>query len=412
MRVLMLRYSSYWCPAVLDRSDSVYLVIDSSKASQDIPVDVLDRFERVYRISSYDSMEEISAVAADLLSTGIRIDKVASPNEHTQYAAGYIAELLGLDHFSEQIALNTRDKRLMRMRAGEAGLSVPRSHSLPNVGRPADVATVEAAVGFPLVLKPASGSGTRSTLLVRDRAELLGLLSDEDFRRDLKSQHLVAEEFVDGEEFHVDAVWRDGEPWLFCISRYFTPRLKLWLDGGLNGAVMLDREDHAELYAQVRDMHQKLNSAIGLTRGTTHFEVFREKVTGRLVLGEIASRPGGCNIPEVVAAQCGVDEREVWAHELLDGDLESLPLKPGRFRYNAWVNLVPEHPGTVTSMPVREELLHQENVVAVGLMPAVGDVVELHPATLGILLVVGADSEAEVLDAAARLTSTFRVRTG
>jgi hypothetical protein len=38
--------------------------------------------------------------------------------------------------------------------------------------------------------------------------------------------------------------------------------------------------------------------------------------------------------------------------------------------------------------------------------------VELHPATLGILLVVGADSEAEVLDAAARLTSTFRVRTG
>jgi biotin carboxylase len=411
MNVLMLRYSGYWAPSILSRADAVYLVVDSSPASRSLAPEVLARFARVYRISSYDSMEELSAVAADLTTTGVVIDKIASPNEHTQYAAGYLARLLGVDHFSEKIALNTRDKRLMRKKAAEAGLAVPRSCSMPDAGRGADLARVASEVGFPLVLKPAGGSGTSHTSLVRDAAELAALLADPDHQRAFAGRHLVAEEFVDGEEFHVDAVWRDGEPWTFFISRYFTPRLRLWNDGGLNGAVLLDESDHADLYDRVREIHRAFNARLGISRGTTHFEFFRERDGGRIVLGEIASRPGGCNIPEVIGAKCGVDERELWAHELLDGRPHELPFAPGRFAYTGWVNLIPEKSGTITQVPRREDLLRHPGVLAVGLMPQPGDEMHLHPATLGVLVTAGGDTEADVVRVAGELTRDFPVLT-
>ena len=45
-------------------------------------------------------------------TVGVRVDRVASPTEHTQYAAGYLAHLLGVPNFSPGLALRTRDKRL------------------------------------------------------------------------------------------------------------------------------------------------------------------------------------------------------------------------------------------------------------------------------------------------------------
>lgn len=409
MNVLMLRYSTYWCSSVLKHSDSVYLVVDSSKVNDQIPLDVLSAFVRVYRISSFDSLEEVSAVAADLMATGVRIDKVASTVEHTQYAAGYLSDLLGLQHYSLGIAMNTRDKRMMKMRAVEAGLSVPRHFSLPNAGKGADIAGVESEIGYPCVLKPANGSGTRSTSIVYNRAELDEALTDYDFQRDLRSHHLVAEEFVEGDEFHIDAVWRDGEPWTFFVSRYYMPRLNRWINGGLDGAVLLDEYDHAHLYAELREMNKRLVSTMGITRGTTHLEMYLEHGTDRLVFGEIASRPGGACVPEAVGAHCGVDERELWVRELLDHPRERITLSPGRFRYVAWLNLLPKQSGTISQVPHCEEIMADDRVITVTLMPEVGQELELHPACWGILMTIGGDSEADVIKTAEELSTAFPI---
>jgi biotin carboxylase len=72
--------------------------------------------------------------------------------------------------------------------------------------RAVDVAAIEHAGAFPLVLKPASGWGTISTVRVDDRAELADVLTEHTLDPAMRSQQLVAEEFLDGEEFHIDAV--------------------------------------------------------------------------------------------------------------------------------------------------------------------------------------------------------------
>jgi hypothetical protein len=430
--VLVFRHHGLQCPPVLERAGTAFLVTDrdpdaDTTPSAGAPVSrrearrrhalrriQMSRYAGIYRISSMNSIAELSAVAAHLLFIDAGIDKVVTHTEQTQYAAGYIAHLLGLDHYSPHLSLYTRDKRAMKTRAAAAGLPVPHYLSLPNAGRTAEIGRIEATVGYPLVLKPANGWGSIHTTLVHGRAELAAALAGVDLHTGLWSDHLVAEEFIAGDEFHADAVWRDGEPWVFFVSRYFTPRLELNTGTGLNGSVMLRPDDHPDLYRQVRELNTRYNAAIGLTRGVTHLEVFRERGTSRLVCSEIASRMAGANFPEVIGAACGVSERVLWAHELLDGNLADLPpLRQTVPGYVGWVNVPAPQTGTVRSLPVQAELLAHPNVLDAQIILAVGQEIPLAwSSTWGVLLVIGAKTEDQLIEVATELTASIKIGVG
>ncbi|MET8136338.1 MULTISPECIES: ATP-grasp domain-containing protein [unclassified Streptomyces] len=408
MKVLMLRHNLH--QLVLEQADEVYAVLDRSAGCRALPPETLSRFARVYWISSYDSLEELSAVAGDLLTRDTGIDRVVSFAEFTQYAAGYLAHLLGLKHFSPALALATRDKRVTKTLAALAGLPVARWYSIPDLTDAPDPAEIEEAVGFPLVLKPAGGWGTLSTVKVEGRSELADVLADYATETELVSRQAIVEEFIDGEEFHVDAVWRDGEPWMFHISRYFSPRLRAWARHTPHGSVLLAEQDHPVLYDQVRQLHVQLNKALGLERGATHLEVFQEHGSGRLLVSEIASRVGGANVSDVVAARQGVHGGVVALHELLDGDLAALAFTDGAFASVGCLCLVPERSGTIAALPSREALLLHPNVVDAAVYRKAGDAVEVsHPSAWCGLLVIGADSEDELLAVVEDLTSAYRI---
>ncbi|MEU1401630.1 ATP-grasp domain-containing protein [Streptomyces sp. NPDC005728] len=415
MNVLLVRYSPYWAAPVLDRDD-VTLYVVHERTPQGLGADALARFEKVYYVSSFDALEELSAVAADLISEGVDIDKVMSSNEFSQYAAAYLAHLLSADQPSTSVVLATRDKRLMKRQARQAGLHTARTCSVPDPAALVDggddaLAELESSVGYPAVVKPANGWGTVSTTVARDREELRAALKDFRYAPELRSRHLLAEEYIDGEEFHVDAVWRDGEPWVFCVSRYVTPPLQLREGAGPGLSVLLDEDDHAGLYAEVRELHRRLNEQLGLTRGPTHLEFFREYGTGRLVFSEIASRLGGLTVAQLVGAAVGVDEREIAAHELLDGALSELPLRKSPFRYVGMLNITPLRSGRVTRMPTRDELLAHDHVLDVSIGPGVGSEVTLgqSSASVCVMVIYGADSEDALLKTGTELAEAHPV---
>jgi hypothetical protein len=424
--VLILQHHAVNCAAILDRAGAAYLVTEDDRddpATGTVSVQggarrrhvlrrlQLSRYAGIFRVSSLDSIEELSAVAAHLLAVGAGVDKVVTYTEETQYAGGYLAQLLGLDHNTPEISLYTRDKRVMKARAAGAGLPVPRYVSLPNAGRDADLDRIEAALGYPLVVKPANGWGSMHTTLVADREHLTAVLAAAATPTGLISDHLIAEQFIAGEELHADAVWRDGEAWVFFVSRYYTPRMELNTESGLNGSVLLREDDYPDLYKEVRELNDRYVEAIGLRRGTTHLELFRHRDTGRLVCSEIASRMAGANFPEVIGAACGVNERVLWAHELLDGRRADLPLWRGtRPGYVGWVNVPPSGTGTVRTVPDREELLAHPNVLVAQVLVAVGDEVPVTwSSTWGVLLVIAAETEKDLVALAATLTASIHI---
>jgi biotin carboxylase len=410
MNVLVIRYSPYYCGPVLDRADQAFL-IDIAGEKHDLPLSAAARFEKVYRISSSDSLEELASVAADLKVRGVRMDRIVSFVERTQYAAGYLATLLEIPYPSAELTLHTRDKRVMKQLAARAGVAHARFRSIPVPAGEKDTADIGADLGYPLVVKPANGFGSLSTTLVHDEEGLTKALADRQPHPDLLSGHLTVEEYIDGAEFHIDAVWRDGEPWVFCVSRYFHPLLTVATSNGkADGAELLVEEDHPDLYQALLTMHRRVNEALGLRRGATHLEAFEERDTGRMVFSEVASRLGGGNIPALVAAHCGVDQRELLAHELFDGDFSDLPVSRSRFRHLGYVNLVPPRSGVVAHAPETEDVLAHPSVLDATVFVRPGQSVDLSERSVYYIFVTfGADSQEALMHVADDLARTFAI---
>jgi biotin carboxylase len=404
VHVLLLRYSPYWSEAVLSRASRVSLVVERKDAAE-LPSDVRERVHRVYVVESFDSITAVTGLAAQVRSDdGPAPERVASATEHTQYAAGLLAALLDLPRAALAVAHLTRNKVAMKAALKAAGVPVAPSVALA-LGRPLDVAALEAALGYPVVLKPGAGYGTINTFTLRDRDALERSWQELQLQNHgpCVDDHWLVESQVTGDELHVDAVWRDGEPWAFHVSRYFDPVLRMWEDGGLDGSVLLPEREHGALYAQLLSLQTDVNAALGVENGATHLEVF-QTAEGDLVVGEIASRLGGAAMTEVIAEQSGLDLRDVWALELLDGKPQMLEGCPGRFSYYGWLNLKPQRSGSVVAIASEAELLSCPNVLRAHVYFRPGMWLDLaHPSVWCSLVVLGAQSEAALRQVALTL---------
>jgi hypothetical protein len=110
-----------------------------------------------------------------------------------------------------------RDKGAVRSLLHAHGLS--RGTALPS---PFDAGRVEAATGFPLVLKDSAGTSSRGVWLVRDRAELGAALAEAG-RTPLKGQ-LIAEPFFAGPVYSAETLTWQGRTRLLGVhSRQLSP---------------------------------------------------------------------------------------------------------------------------------------------------------------------------------------------
>jgi biotin carboxylase len=87
-----------------------------------------------------------------------------------------IASELGLDFHSPEVARRLSDKLLQRRSLRSAGVPTPDFGEVPAEPTNLDIDRLESEVGFPSVLKPRQGNGSRNVLIVPDRAELERLL--------------------------------------------------------------------------------------------------------------------------------------------------------------------------------------------------------------------------------------------
>jgi biotin carboxylase len=245
-------------------------------------------------------------------------------------------------------------------------------------------------LGFPVVVKPAAGLGTLGTSWVYSEDELTTLL--EGLGKDGVEHFMMAEKPVTGDEFHVDAIWVDGVCKALGIMRYLRPRLAIETAGVGNGSVLLPREEWAELYADVEDMHRRVNEALGIRDGITHLEFFKDPGERRIVFSEVASRFAGGGITQTYRA-LGEDLRIAWIKSVVD------PGRPAPYadgepsRYVGWINLAPAEEGEIVAEPSQTAIDAFDYVLETVRQHGVGDVYgEPHPSAWCLFLIYGADS--------------------
>ncbi|MEV6999284.1 ATP-grasp domain-containing protein [Streptomyces sp. NPDC093982] len=390
-RILVCRWDPYILAALRAEGAEVALLFDTFEAAHfHVDEEVLKTLPYVFRINSFDDMDELGQVATQLQADGWIPDRVVSLSEFSQYGAGYLAQLLGCPQPTLEMALRTRDKRAMKLAVRSAGVACTDFVSLRTSEVAKGVRETAAELGFPVVVKPAAGLGTLGTSWVHSEEELSSLLTD--LGKDGVEHFMLAERPVSGDEFHVDAIWVDGVCKALGIMRYLRPRLAIETAGVANGSVLLPRAEWAELYADVEDMHRRANEALGIREGITHLEFFKEPGERRIVFSEIASRFAGGGITQTYRP-LGEDLRIAWIKSVVAPDRPA-PYADGEpSRYVGWINLAPDREGRIVAEPSQDDIDAFDYVLETVRQHGVGDEYgEPHPSAWCLFLIYGADS--------------------
>ena len=226
------------------------------------------------------------------------LDAIVAIGDRPVSTAARACAALGLLGHPPEAADLCRDKHAMRQRLREARLLMPRFQRLHLQEDPRAIFSSPAlTIGYPLVLKPLSLSGSRGVIranapeeAVRAFERIRALMQDPDIRqlRDASNAFIQVEEYIPGTEVAVEGVMDRGR--LHPLALFDKPEP---LEGPFFEETIYvtpSRLSPAQQTAIVRTLEQCV-AALGLKHGPVHAE-FRLNERGVWPL-EIAARPIG-----------------------------------------------------------------------------------------------------------------------
>ncbi|MEN9786158.1 MAG: hypothetical protein RLZZ299_1422 [Pseudomonadota bacterium] len=233
--------------------------------------------------------------------------------------AAQLRETLGVAGMSVDTVEGFRDKPTMRARVQAAGLAVPRS---ARVRTAVEARAAAESLGYPLVLKPVAGAGSADTWRVGDARAL-----EEVLRATRHVPEASLETFVTGEELTYETLCVDGVPVYESVCRYepsaLTARKNEWISPLIQSYRSVD--DPA-VRAGVA-LGRAVIRALGMGTGFTHMEWFR-RPDGTAIFGEIACRPPGANMVDLMNYSDDGDLYREWARTVVHGRFAGVRARP------------------------------------------------------------------------------------
>lgn len=310
---------------------------------------------------------------------GYRLDGVITVGTDFSTTVAWIAGALGLPGTPYEAALLAKDKGLMRARFDQAGIASPRYRVFDRQPE----GTPELGFSLPVVVKPTDSMGARGVRLVRRPEDLADALTDA-FRYAVEGRAIV-EEYVEGPEFSVDAIVRDGRIYRCGLADRTIVFPPAFVEIGHTFPSSAPPEVQEAVWAEF----ERGVRALGLTWGAAKGDV--KYAPGRgAVIGEIASRLSGGYMSGWTYPLTSGRSAVRWAVETALGDPlsdqppeTSLPVverawigMPGRLRAVRGVDEARRLPGIREIFPAagpgKETVFPRNNVEKLGNLIATG----------------------------------------
>lgn len=308
-----------------------------------------------------------------------RVDRLVGFLEPLQEPLAVAREQAGVDGVHAEVARRFRDKNRMKEVLAAAGLPVARQARAAGLE---DARALAREVGYPLVVKPLDGVGSKDTWRVSDEAELSAALER---LMPSPSRPVQVEEFVRGDEHTLEAVVLDGEV-VWQSSTYYLPGpLTVLENPWMQYCVLMPKEQHEPHVQRFLDVNARALRALGLLNGITHMEWFDRGPDRAPVIGEVGARPAGVNITDMTGFAHDVDFWGKWC-ELEVRRTFSMP--PRRYACGS-AFLRGQGPGrTIVAVEGLNEVLRDlGDVVVKGKLPKVGQPRAAHYEGEGNLIV-------------------------
>jgi hypothetical protein len=268
-------------------------------------------FADLVTVDDGDDPAQLIAAARVLEGRHGRIHRVLGIREALQVALGELRRALGVPGLGPDTAELFRNKARMKDEFRRHGLPCARHRLLRSWN---DAEALIAEIGLPVVLKPVAGTGCKSTLRARTVDELRSALSALHASPDNPA---LAEEFLAGQEFTLEAITIGGQVRFQSVSCYYPTLLEAMENPGIQHYVVVPRDISGSEWSDAVDLGVRTIAALGFDTGVTHMEWFRRD-DGSLAIGEIAARPAACGHMDLIGLAYDTNMDRAWARAVVD----------------------------------------------------------------------------------------------
>ncbi len=297
------------------------------------------------RISSVTDVEAL-ARAVRWVQDRLWVDRLEATIEAHIMPAAQVREACTIPGTSVHTAWLCRDKPSMKETLREAGVPTAASAAVSSA---AEARAFAEQFGFPVILKPRSGAGASGTARADDfdgLEQALGVFGGQG------TDSIAIEEFIEGHEGFYDTITVDGRVAADFVSHYYPNVLEAmrtrWISPQF---VSTNRIDSAPEYAELREMGQRVITALGIGTSATHMEWFFGPKG--LKFSEIGCRPPGVGAWDLYSAGNDMDLYRAWADAIVHGGVYAVP---SRQYASGIVALRPAQDGTISGYSGVDEL--------------------------------------------------------
>jgi len=272
-------------------------------------------------VYSYTKEYENYTINEQLVNDAIKLGKkknikhVLSFYEDDIIRAAKIREAIGIEGQHYKSAVAYRNKLVMKDYIRNAGLNCPEYQEIISSR---DVLDFVSKHEYPVVVKPIDGMGSQNTYTITNEIELGEFLSNH------LDSNMMIERYQSGQMYSSNGLVVDNKIVFCSINRYSSGGLFYKQDSGFL-AELIDPSN--TIFEKIKSFTEKIISSLPSPNIMVfHCEVFVDQK--EIVFCEIASRPGGGAICEMIDFSYGINLNELAAKMLCGIDVKIPDEKP------------------------------------------------------------------------------------
>ncbi len=247
---------------------------------------------------------------AQVLHNSKPFDRVCSFNDNSLALVLKISKALNIHQSLTTRSLDlTLDKSKMRKELATFDLDNTHSSLIQSTD---DAIKFTEAYGFPAIIKPINGTGSRGIIKINTKADIFNY-----FPENLENNTLIIEEFIDGKEFSVEVISEKGKHYLLAITEKYINNSNFIEQGHVVPANISTND-----FNQISEYVLKVIAALGIKDGPTHTEVMLTK-NGPVII-ETHPRNGGDRINRLIKIAYDLDVNEVAARQIIGESITKL----------------------------------------------------------------------------------------
>ncbi|MCO4618967.1 Nikkomycin biosynthesis protein, carboxylase [Streptococcus infantarius subsp. infantarius] len=314
-------------------------------SSYQVDKSLLKDINQFIYFEKYNDDEELENLVIKLHQQE-KFDLLIALSEKDILRVAKLRELLGIQGQNYFSALLYRDKYIMKQFAKIIGLNVPEFSTF---SEPCELMEKVSKIGFPILIKPLSKSGSEGVQVLKNKEEYDDYLE----KKSLWGEDYDVEQFILGDMYHVDGIVENNKLKFVSVSKY-------WNSLGKSTTLMESTQNTTITFADftinksdwefllLKGETKKFVEKSNFNNGTIHAEFIISEKDKTPYFIEIASRTGGLMISDTIEKKYGIIMNEV-SFYLQVGQKVTYPLKNE-----------PENFGFLTVFPQNKKLIEYD----------------------------------------------------